>query len=119
MACYRAIPDLQAALALLPELGDSHPAGESLQWIAKLQKLIEERPDKFTKVVTPAEKKMLEGMLERGLGVTRRKVVPGTGKRPAASRKAAPKVSTKPPAKLSTKAATRPRRPKIAGDDLF
>jgi len=112
------VPDLAAALALLPELGDSHPAGESLQWIAKLQKLIEERPDKFTKVVTPAEKKMLQAMLARGVRVTRRKAVPGAVKRPAATRKAAPKASAKPSAKLSTKAATRPRRPKFDSDDI-
>jgi hypothetical protein len=38
-----------------------------------LQQLVAERPDKFTKIVTPAEKKLLQDVLERGLGVSRRK----------------------------------------------
>ena len=55
------------------ELGD-HPATESLEWISRLQSLISERPEKFTKVVTPAEKKLLEELLERSLGVKRKPV---------------------------------------------
>ena len=41
------------------------------------------------KLVTPAEKKMLEELLERSLGVTRRKPVPRktTAKKPAAPKK--------------------------------
>jgi tetratricopeptide (TPR) repeat protein len=70
--CYRSIPDFEAALKLVREIGD-HPAAESLEWISKLQQLIAERPDKFTKVVTAAEKKLLQDVLERGLGVSRRK----------------------------------------------
>ncbi len=99
--CYRAIPDLDSALQLLPAISDGHPAADSLQWMAKMQKLIAERPEKFTKLVTPAEKKMLEEMLERGLGVTRRKPVPraqSATKRAPAARKAGPatrKAATK------------------------
>ena len=38
-------------------------------------KVVAERPEKFTKVVTAAEKKLLEELLERSLGVTRRRPV--------------------------------------------
>lgn len=72
LQCYRSIPDLEAALKLVAEIGE-HPAAGSLQWIVKLQQLVAERPEKFNKVVTPAEKKLLEELLERGLGVSRRK----------------------------------------------
>jgi hypothetical protein len=70
--CYRSIPDFEAALKLVREIGD-HPAAESLEWLSKMQQLVAERPDKFTKIVTPAEKKLLQEVLERGLGVSRRK----------------------------------------------
>jgi len=33
-----------------------HPAAESLEWIARLRALVAERPEKFPKVVTTAEK---------------------------------------------------------------
>jgi hypothetical protein len=73
LSCYRSIPDLEAALKLVAKIGE-HPAAESLQWISQLQRLVLERPEKFTKTVTAAEKKMLEELLERALGVSRRKV---------------------------------------------
>jgi hypothetical protein len=73
--CYRFIPDLETALKLVAEIGE-HPAAESLQWISRLQQLVAERPEKFTKVVTPAEKKLLQELLERALGVSRRKPAP-------------------------------------------
>ncbi len=85
LTCYRSIPDLQAALKLVKEIGE-HPAAESLLWIAEMQKLVEKRPEKFTKTVLPAEKKMLEEILERSLGVARRKPAP---RKTAAKRKAA------------------------------
>ncbi len=81
--CYRSIPDLAAATKLAQEM--NHPAAESLEWIAKLQQLVVERPDKFTKTVTAAEKKTLEAMLEQALGVARRKPAP----RKAAAKKKA------------------------------
>jgi hypothetical protein len=71
--CYRSIPDLEAALTVLPEVGE-YPATESLKWMARLQAVVAERPERFTKVVTPAEKKFLEELLERSLGVKRRPV---------------------------------------------
>jgi hypothetical protein len=88
LQCFRSIPDLEAPLKLLPELGD-HPAAESLEWISKLQKLVSQRPEKFTRVVTPAEKKALEELLERSLGVTRKK----PAQKKAAARKRVPKKS--------------------------
>jgi hypothetical protein len=108
LTCFRTIPDLAAALELLPRISDGHPAGDSLQWMAKIQKLIAERPDKFTKVTTPAERKLLEDMLERALGVTKRKPAAPGAKRAPAVRKTVPKASTK--------AATRPR-PRRPGPD--
>jgi len=88
LSCYRSIPDLEAALKLVGEIGQ-HPASESLQWISRLQQLVAERPEKFTKAVTPAEKKLLEELLERALGVSRRKPVPRntTKKKPSTPRK--------------------------------
>jgi hypothetical protein len=91
--CYRSIPDLEAALQLLPELGTGHPAADSLQWMARMQKLVAERPEKFTKTVTPAEKKLLEEMLERSLGVARRKPVP---RKAAVKKVAAKKTAPRP-----------------------
>jgi tetratricopeptide (TPR) repeat protein len=90
LICYRSIPDLEAALKLLGEIGE-HPAAESLQWISRLQQLVAERPEKFTKAVTSAEKKLLEEVLERALGVSRRKPVPRNTakKKPPAPRKGA------------------------------
>ncbi len=64
--CYRSIPDLDAALKLVAGIGE-HPAAESLQWISRLRQLIAEGPEKFIKTVTPAEKKLLEELLERPL----------------------------------------------------
>jgi hypothetical protein len=70
--CYRSVPDLESALCVVRELIE-HPAAPSLEWMAQLQELVSKRPEKFTKIVTPAEKKILEDLLERALGVTRRK----------------------------------------------
>jgi hypothetical protein len=75
LTCYRSIPDFEAALKLVSEMGD-HPAGDSLRWISELQQVVSRRPDKFTKVVTAAEKKLLEEILERSLGVTRKAPAP-------------------------------------------
>jgi len=69
LLCYRAIPDLDEALKLVGEMGE-HPAAESLQWIARVQRLVAERPENFTKTVTAAEKKMLQELLEKALGVS-------------------------------------------------
>jgi hypothetical protein len=86
LQCYRTIPDFPGALKLVKQLSD-HPATESLERIGKLQNLIGERPDKFNKVVTPAEKKLLQEPLAQSLGVTRR--------RPTAKQVAVKKAVTK------------------------
>ena len=95
LQCYRSIPNFEAALKLVAEIGE-HPAADSLRWLSELQELVNRRPDKFTKVVTPAEKKLLEEVLERSLGVTRRKPVPkkAATKKTAAPRKTAPPKKT-------------------------
>jgi len=96
LSCYRSIPDLEAALKLVSQVAD-HPAAESLQWISRLQQLVAERPEKFTKVVTTAEKKALEELLERSLGVARKKPAPRktavktTAKKAPAPRKRRPR----------------------------
>lgn len=96
VAAYRSIPDFEAALNLVRQIGD-HPAAESLEWLAKMQQVIGERPDKFNRIVTTPEKKLLEDMLEKALGVTRKKAAPrkaaGTktaGAKPAARKKTVP-----------------------------
>jgi hypothetical protein len=87
LTCYRSIPDLEEALKLVGEVGE-HPATESLRWISRLQRLVAERPEKFTKMVTQAEKKLLEELLEKALGVNRRKAAPRKGiKKAPTSRK--------------------------------
>jgi hypothetical protein len=87
LSCYRSVPDLEGALKLVSEVGE-YPAAESLRWISRLQQLVAERPEKFTKMVTPAEKKLLEELLEKALGVSRRKAAPRRGiKKTPVSRK--------------------------------
>ncbi len=92
LQCYRLVPDLDAALKLINQIGD-HPAAESLQWIGKLQRVVAARPDKFTKVILPSEKKILQDLLEKALGTTRRKPTPRktAAKKTSAPRKTAAK----------------------------
>jgi hypothetical protein len=75
LRCFRAIPDFAAALHIVRRLPD-HPAAPSLEWLARLQSVAGERPEKFTRTVTDAEKKILEQILEQALGVKRRKPAP-------------------------------------------
>lgn len=108
LRCYRMVPDFESALKLVREIGD-HPAGESLEWIAKMQKLVGERPEKFNRVMLPAEKKLLEDLMERSLGVARKK--PGT-------KKATKGVATK---KATAKKAATPRKraPSPSSSEFF
>ncbi|MGH9583889.1 MAG: hypothetical protein ACRD4O_13230, partial [Bryobacteraceae bacterium] len=69
---YRAIPDFDAALNLVRQM-DEHAARPSLEWLAELGAVLARRPDNFNRAMTPPEKKLLESMLERGLGVQRKK----------------------------------------------
>jgi len=72
LRCYRSIPDFAAALRLVQQL-ENHPARASLEWLEDLDALIGRRPENFNRAMTAPEKKLLEGMLERGLGVQRKK----------------------------------------------
>ncbi|MCC6368335.1 MAG: hypothetical protein IT165_32825 [Bryobacterales bacterium] len=72
LACYREVPDFGAAFRLIQELKD-HPAADSLRWLQRLQKVIDDRPANFTRVMTAAEKQLLEKLLEQALGVSRKK----------------------------------------------
>jgi hypothetical protein len=115
LRCYRLIPDIPKALELAREVADDATA-ESLEWIGKLRELVDQRPEKFTKVVSPAEKKILEQLLEQALGVTRQKPA---AKKAAGAKKAA--AAKKAPAAKKA-AAPKPRAPKkrpyIADDDF-
>ncbi len=109
LRCYRTIPDFEMSLSLVRELGAEHPAAESLEWLAGMQKLVAERPERFNRVMLASEKKLLEEMMERSLGVARKK--PGVKK--AAAKKAAAK-------KAVVKKAVVKRAPRrFSGDDLF
>ena len=75
LRCYRAVPDFESAVALIREMPD-HSAAASYEWLIRLKRLLGERPENFNRVMTPAEKKILEQMLEQGLGVARKKPAP-------------------------------------------
>ena len=91
LKCFRSIPDFGAALSLAREMGD-HAARPSLEWLAELDALLARRPENFNRTMTPPEKKLLEALLERGLGVQRKK--------PAAKKKvAAPRAAKRAPRK--------------------
>jgi hypothetical protein len=95
LRCYRGIPDFDKALELLGRIGD-HPSKGSLEWLRKVRDLAAARPPEFSRNVLPAEKKLLEGILETALGVSRKK--PGT-KKPAVKKAAAKKAPVKRPRK--------------------
>jgi tetratricopeptide (TPR) repeat protein len=96
LSCYRALPDFDAAAALIRDLGD-HPAAQSYEWLQKMRQVLEQRPENFNRVMQPSEKKLLEQMLEQGLGIKRRQ--PAARKKPAARKAPA---AQKKPAKPST-----------------
>jgi hypothetical protein len=90
LLCYRTIPGLHEALKLVGKIGEA-PAAESLHWIAKVQRLVAERPENFTRMVTTAEKKLLQELLEKALGVSRPKAAPpGAAKKSAVPRRRVP-----------------------------
>jgi hypothetical protein len=102
------VPDFDAALNIVRQM-ETHPAKESLEWLSELNAMLARRPDNFNRVMTSAEKKILEAMLERGLGVQRQKRVaksPIAKKavaKKAAVKKAAPvKKAKRPPARRDT-----------------
>ena len=87
-------------------------AGSDVEWLRRhldihqlpvalrhpAEQLANNRAEKFYKVVTPTEKKLLEEVLERSLGVSRRKPAPRkvVKKTAAAPRKQAPKKTERP-----------------------
>jgi tetratricopeptide (TPR) repeat protein len=85
LKCYRSVPDFAAALGLVRQM-EGHVARGSLEWLSELDALLARRPDNFNRTMTPPEKKVLESMLERGLGVQRKK---------PAAKKTAPKAPKK------------------------
>ncbi len=89
LACYRAAPDFAAAIKLVRQI-EGHSAAPSLEWLAEMDALLARRPENFNRVMTMPEKKFLEGLLERGLGVQRKK--PAAKKVPAAKKKSTPKA---------------------------
>lgn len=72
LKCYRSVPDFAASLDLVRQI-EGHAARPSLEWLAELEALLARRPDNFNRAMTAPEKKLLEGVLERGLGVQRKK----------------------------------------------
>ncbi len=88
LRCFRSVPDFQSALGLVRQL-EAHPARASLEWLDELSTLLARRPENFNRAMTPPEKKLLEAMLERGLGVQRKP--PAPRKAPAARKAAAPR----------------------------
>jgi hypothetical protein len=100
LACYRAAPDFEAAVRLIREIPD-HPAGQSYEWLMRLQTLVGERPENFSRVMTTPEKKILEQMLEQALGVSRKK--------PATKKATAKKAATK---RVPVRRTMPPQRPK-------
>lgn len=97
---YRAIPDFEQTLALLRQMPD-HPAAESLIWVEKMRELAAQRPESFNRVITPAEKKVLQELLEASLGVTRKRKTAAkrttSGRRPGRPRKPQPSGPPKSP----------------------
>ena len=89
LRCFRSIPDFDRSLALLQQLPE-HPARASLLWLREMRDLAAQRPAEFGKVVLPAEKKLLEVLLETSLGVARKRAAPKPGaKTPGRPRKKA------------------------------
>lgn len=89
LKCYRSIPDFAATLDLVRQI-DGHAARPSLEWVAELDAVLARRPENFARTMTVAEKKLLEGMLERGLGVQRKKAAVKKRAQPAVKKRAQP-----------------------------
>jgi hypothetical protein len=94
------LPDFAAALALVRQM-EGHPARAPLEWLAELDAVLARRPETFSRAMLPPEKKLLEAMLERGLGVQRKK---------PAAKKAATTSARKSAQKIPQKAGQPPRQ---------
>jgi tetratricopeptide (TPR) repeat protein len=105
LKCYRSVPDFAAALDLVRRM-EGHAARGSLEWLSELDAVPARRPDSFNRTMTPPEKKLLEGMLERALGVQRKKAA---AKKPGA-KKAAPSKAASPTPRKRVPAKPPPKR---------
>jgi hypothetical protein len=105
LGCYRAAPDFEAAVAMIRELPE-HPAAEAYEWLIRLRSVLGERPEQFNKVMTTPEKKLLQELLEQGLGVQRKA---RTARKAAVKKAAAKKTAVK---KAAAKPASRKRPPR-------
>lgn len=120
LRCFRSVPDFESALKLVKEMG-AHPARASLEWLGELEALLARRPDNFNRAMTQPEKKLLESMLERGLGVQRKK--PAVKKARASTRNtsrnaaAVAKSGARDP--KDTIQAKSKRAPRKRGSELF
>ena len=110
LKCYRTIPDFAATLELVRRI-DGHTARPSLEWLAELETVLARRPENFNRSMTVPEKKLLEGMLERGLGVQRKK--------PAVRKTAVKKAALKKVAKPAVKKAAPVRAKRVPPNPYF
>ena len=94
LRCYRAIPDFKSSLELVRQI-EGHTARAALEWLAELDILLGKRPENFNRVMAAPEKKLLEGMLERGMGVQRKKPATKKAAVKAPRKRAAPKPKKK------------------------
>ena len=102
LKCFRSVPDFDAALKLVRQM-ESHPARAPLEWLGELDALLARRPDNFNRAMTAPEKKLLEAMLERGLGVQRKK--PAVKKAPPPIERLRPKIRKGPQGSAEASAA--------------
>jgi hypothetical protein len=86
---------------------EAHPARAPLEWLGELDAFLARRPESFNRAMTPPEKKLLEVMLERGLGVQRKK--PAVKKAASSDGKTAPRKTAARDPKVTAKSP--PKRP--------
>ena len=119
LRCFRSVPDFESALKIVRQM-DAHPARASLEWLGELDALLARRPDNFNRAMTAPEKKLLEAMLERGLGVQRKK--PAVRKARPTAKNSAKGTTAEKQEKASPGGApeTRPKRAtRKRGPELF
>jgi tetratricopeptide (TPR) repeat protein len=106
--CYRVAAEFQSALELVKGM-EGHAAKASLEWVEELDALLARRPESFNRVLVPQEKVRLEGMLERALGVQRKK--PAPRKAAAPRKKATPRKTATPGKTAGAKKTAAPKAP--------
>jgi hypothetical protein len=114
------VPDFASALSLVRQM-DPHPARAPLEWLGELDALLARRPENFNRAMTLPEKKLLEAMLERGLGV-QRKIAAVKKSRPTVRKTAPRKTAAQKAAAGDPKGATeaaRKRAQRKKNSELF